>query len=51
MSFIEFNNRNRLVPSWNNESSIGFLSRDGNYKNDFFFKRWPYACNPCKGTW
>ena len=36
MSLIKFNNRNRLFPSWNNESLKTFLSNDDFFNNDFF---------------
>jgi HSP20 family protein len=36
MSLIKFNNRNRLFPSWNNESLKNFLSSDDFFNNDFF---------------
>jgi HSP20 family protein len=36
MSLIKFNNRNRLFPSWNNDSLKSFLSNDEFFKNDFF---------------
>ncbi|WP_296381511.1 Hsp20/alpha crystallin family protein [Winogradskyella sp.] len=36
MSLIKFNNRNRLFPSWNNESLKSFLSSDDFFNNDFF---------------
>ncbi|WP_040250106.1 Hsp20/alpha crystallin family protein [Psychroserpens mesophilus] len=36
MSLIKFNNRNRLFPSWNNESLKSFLSTDDFFNNDFF---------------
>ena len=36
MSLIKFNNRNRLFPSWNNESLKNFLSNDDFFNNDFF---------------
>ncbi len=36
MSLIKFNNRNRLFPSWNNESLKNFLSRHDFFNNDFF---------------
>lgn len=36
MSLIKFNNRNRLFPSWNNDSLKSFLSNDDFFNNDFF---------------
>jgi len=36
MSLIKFNNRNRLFPSWNNDSLKSFLSSDDFFNNDFF---------------
>jgi HSP20 family protein len=36
MSLIKFNNRNRLFPSWNNESLKNFLGSDDFFNNDFF---------------
>ncbi|WP_179006735.1 Hsp20/alpha crystallin family protein [Winogradskyella forsetii] len=36
MSLIKFNNRNRLFPSWNNDSLTSFLSSDDFLNNDFF---------------
>lgn len=36
MSLIKFNNRNRLFPSWNNDSLKSFLSTDDFFNNDFF---------------
>lgn len=36
MSLIKFNNRNRLFPSWNNDSLKNFLSSDEFFNNDFF---------------
>ena len=36
MSLIKFNNRNRLFPSWNNDSLKTFLSSDDFFNNDFF---------------
>lgn len=36
MSLIKFNNRNRLFPSWNNDSLKNFLSSDDFFNNDFF---------------
>jgi HSP20 family protein len=36
MSLIKFNNRNRLFPSWNNDSLKSFLSSDEFFNNDFF---------------
>ena len=36
MSLIKFNNRNRLCPSWNNDSLKSFLSSDNFFNNDFF---------------
>ena len=36
MSFIKFNNRNRLFPSWNNDSLKGFFGNDDFFSNDFF---------------
>jgi HSP20 family protein len=36
MSLIKFNNRNRLFPSWNNDSLKSFLSSDNFFNNDFF---------------
>ena len=35
MSLIKFNNRNRLFPTWNNESLKQFLSSDDFFNNDF----------------
>jgi HSP20 family protein len=35
MSLIKFNNRNRLFPSWNNDSLKSFLSSDDFFNNDF----------------
>ena len=35
MSLIKFNNRNRLFPSWNNESLKNFLGNDDFFNNDF----------------
>jgi len=36
MSLIKINNRNRLFPSWNNDSLKSFLSSDDFFNNDFF---------------
>ncbi len=36
MSLIKVNNRNRLFPSWNNDSLKSFLSNDDFFNNDFF---------------
>lgn len=36
MSLIKFNNRNRLFPSWNNDSLKGFFGNDDFFSNDFF---------------
>ncbi len=36
MSLIKFNNRNRLFPSWNNDSLKSFLSSDEFFNTDFF---------------
>ena len=36
MSLIKFNNRNKLFPSWNNDSLKSFLSSDDFFNNDFF---------------
>lgn len=36
MSLIKFNNRNKLFPSWNNDSLKSFLSTDDFFNNDFF---------------
>ena len=36
MSLIKFNTRNRLFPSWNNDSLKSFLSTDDFFNNDFF---------------
>ncbi|WP_431136878.1 Hsp20/alpha crystallin family protein [Psychroserpens mesophilus] len=36
MSLIKFNNRNRLFPSWNNESLKSFLGTDDFFNNDFY---------------
>ncbi|MEH6537179.1 MAG: Hsp20/alpha crystallin family protein [Psychroserpens sp.] len=36
MSLIKFNNRNRLFPSWNNDSLKSFLSTDDFFNNEFF---------------
>jgi HSP20 family protein len=36
MSLIKFNNKNRLFPSWNNDSLKSFLSTDDFFNNDFF---------------
>lgn len=36
MSLIKFNNRNRLFPSWNNDSLKSFLSSDDFFNDDFF---------------
>ncbi len=36
MSLIKFNNRNKLFPSWNNDSLKNFLSSDDFFNNDFF---------------
>ena len=36
MSLIKFNNRNRLFPTWNNDSLKSFLSNDNFFNNDFF---------------
>ena len=35
MSLIKFNNRNKLFPSWNNDSLKSFLSNDNFFNNDF----------------
>jgi len=35
MSLIKFNNRNRLFPSWNNESLKSFLGSDDFFNHDF----------------
>jgi len=36
MSLIKFNSKNRLFPSWNNDSLKSFLSTDDFFNNDFF---------------
>lgn len=36
MSLIKFNNRNRLFPSWNNDSLKNILSNDAFFNSDFF---------------
>jgi HSP20 family protein len=36
MSLIKFNNRNRLFPTWNNDSLKTFLSSDDFFNTDFF---------------
>ena len=36
MSLIKFNNRNKLFPSWNNDSLKSFLRSDYFFNNDFF---------------
>lgn len=36
MSLIKFNNRNRVFPTWNNDSLKAFLSSDDFFNNDFF---------------
>jgi HSP20 family protein len=36
MTLIKFNNRNRLFPSWSNESLKNFLGSDDFFNNDFF---------------
>lgn len=36
MSLIKFNNRNRLFPSWNNDSLKNILSNDVFFNSDFF---------------
>lgn len=36
MSLIKFNNRNRLFPSWNNDSLKVFFGNDDFFSNDFF---------------
>lgn len=35
MSLIKFNNRNRLFPTWTNDSLKNFLSNDGFFNHDF----------------
>jgi len=36
MSLIKFNNRNRLFPTWNNDSLKSFLGSDDFFNNNFF---------------
>lgn len=36
MSLIKFNNRNRLFPSWNNDSLKTLLGNDAFFNSDFF---------------
>ena len=36
MSLIKFNSRNRLFPSWNNDSLKSYLSSDDFFNTDFF---------------
>ena len=36
MSLIKFNNRKRLIPSWDNDSLKSFLSSNDFFNNDFF---------------
>lgn len=38
MSLIKLNNRNRLFPSWNNDSLKSFLSADDFFFNNDFFE-------------